>query len=266
MIELSTSPLYGVLLFAVGMMAGALNAVAGGGTFFAFPTLLLIGAPPVAANATCTIALWPASLASVYAFRKHMGEHLRRILWVIALGVLGGWAGARLLLLTPDATFSWMIPWLLLVATLLFTYGKRFAAWIAKRTRTLAWGQGMQRMVAVAMLCITALYGGFFGAGLGILTLATLYALGIEEDMHRLNAVKTVVAAAVNAAAFFTFLFSGTVLWHYAWVMMAGGVMGGFFGAKLSLRVSAQKIRRSVIVFATLATAYFFIKTYLWLH
>lgn len=249
-------------LFMAGMLAGAINAVAGGGTFFAFPALLLIGAPPVAANATCTIAVWPASLASVYAFRHHMGEHLKRLPWVIALAVLGGWAGARLLLLTPDATFSWMIPWLLLTATLLFAYGKTIALGMARSTSHFPNASVIRIGFATLLLCITALYGGFFGAGLGILTLATLHVLGIEEDMHRLNALKTVVASSVNAAAFFTFIFSDIVLWHYAFVMMAGGILGGYGGARLSLRVSGQRVRQGVLCIASCATVYFFFEVY----
>jgi uncharacterized protein len=251
-----------LFLFAVGMLAGGLNAVAGGGTFFAFPALLLLGAPPVAANATCTIAVWPASLASVYAFRQYMKEHIRRLPWVLLLAVIGGWVGAQLLLLTPDATFAWMIPWLLLIATLLFTYGKRMAAWVAKVSARHAHGKGVRLTIATALLLVTALYGGYFGAGLGILTLATLYALGISDDMHELNAVKTVVAASVNASAFFTFVFSDIVLWHYALLMMVGGLIGGYFGARLSLKVAPDKVRRGVIAVAISMTVYFFFKTY----
>ena len=261
--DLALFPWHGLLLFFAGLVAGAINAVAGGGTFFAFPTLLLMGAPPVAANTTCTIALWPGSLASVFAFRRHMGENLRRIGWMIGAGAVGGWAGARLLLLTPDVTFAWMIPWLLLTATLLFAYGKKLAMWVKRRRTTLVEERATRHSVAVIMLCITALYGGFFGAGLGILTLATLYMLEIEDNMHRLNAVKTVVAASVNAAAFFTFLFSGIVLWNYVWVMMAGGIIGGYVGARLSLRLAPERVRSFVIAFAIVATIYFFKKTYL---
>ena len=249
-------------LFMAGMVAGALNAVAGGGTFFAFPALLLTGAMPVAANATCTIAVWPASLASVYAFRHYMGEHLRRLPWAIALAIIGGWAGAQLLLLTPDATFSWMIPWLLLTATILFAYGKTASAWLARLTAHLSEARSIRIVLATLLLCITSLYGGFFGAGLGILTLATLQVLGIEENMHRLNALKTVVAASVNAAAFFTFALSDIVLWDHAFVMMMGGLIGGYGGARLSLRVSPQYVRRFVLMVASLATVYFFVKVY----
>jgi hypothetical protein len=255
--ELLTS----LFLIAIGMLAGGLNAVAGGGTFFAFPALLLLGAPPVAANATCTIAVWPASLASVYAFRHHMGEHIRRLPWVLLLAVIGGWVGAQLLLLTPDATFAWMIPWLLLIATLLFTYGKRMAVWVGKVSAH-AHGKWVRLSIATALLLITALYGGYFGAGLGILTLATLYALGVSDDMHQLNAVKTVVAASVNVSAFLTFVLSDIVLWRYGLPMMAGGVIGGYFGARLSLNVAPETVRRFVITAAISATIYFFFKTY----
>jgi uncharacterized protein len=248
-------------LITIGIVAGGLNAVAGGGTFFAFPALLFLGAPSVAANATCTIAVWPASLASVYAFRRHMGEHIRRLPWVLVLAIIGGWVGAQLLLLTPDATFTWMIPWLLLIATLLFMYGKRMAVWVGKVSKH-THGRWVRLTIATALLLVTALYGGYFGAGLGILTLATLYALGISDDMHQLNAVKTVVAASVNASAFFTFVFSDIVLWHYALLMMVGGLMGGYFGARLSLSIAPEKVRRGVIAVAISMTVYFFFKTY----
>ncbi len=242
---------------ASAFFAGALNAVAGGGTFFAFPALLFTGAAPIAANATCTIALWPASLASVYAFRQHLGTHIRTLGWMMALSVVGGWLGARILLAIDNATFSYLVPWLMLIATLLFAYGKRIAQ-LGKSGHNHPW---VSVTIATLLLSITAIYGGFFGAGIGILTLAVLYVLGLD-DIHEMNARKTVIAASINSAAFFTFVFSDVVMWNVAGIMVGSAIAGGYLGARFSLYFPAHHVRRFVLMVATMTTGYFFIDHY----
>lgn len=249
-----------VLLFVVAAFATALNAVAGGGTFFAFPALLFLGIPPIAANATCTIAVWPGSLASVYGYRSALQDHLKNIPWMIALAFIGGWIGAQLLLHTPEATFEFLIPWLLLGATLLFARGPALAKQLGRLagTHQARWRWGVSTM----LLGLISIYGGYFGAGIGILLLAMLQMLGMEQ-LHRMNALKTVLSSATNASAVLAFILSGNVNWPAAIVMLAGGIVGGYGGAKLGLFIPAAILRRFVIVVGSVMSLVFFGRYYL---
>jgi uncharacterized membrane protein YfcA len=249
-----------LLLFGAAAFATALNAVAGGGTFFAFPVLLFTGVPSIAANATCTIAVWPGSLASFFAYRKELQEHRQNLPWMLAFALVGGWFGAQQLLHTPEETFEYLIPWLLLVATLLFARGKSLAVRIGQLAER--HGQRWRWGVSIAILSLISLYGGYFGAGIGILTLAMLQVLGMH-DMHRMNALKTALTGAMNASAVLAFLLSGVVYWPAATVMLAGGILGGYGGARLALRVPQVYLRHFVIGTGSLMTAAFFVRYYL---
>ncbi|MBY0354695.1 MAG: sulfite exporter TauE/SafE family protein [Rickettsiales bacterium] len=249
-----------LLLFTAAGFATALNAVAGGGTFFAFPILLFTGVPPIAANATCTLAVWPGSLASLFAYRRELVENTRHLPWMILIALLGGWLGALLLLRTPQTTFEYLIPWLLLIATLLFAYGKKLAAAFAQVA-----GEHHQRCrwgLSLILQCLIAIYGGYFGAGIGILTLAMLHVLGMQ-DIHRMNALKTALTSAMNASAVLTFLVSGVVYWPAAIVMLAGGVLGGYGGARFAMRIPQHYLRRFVITLGSAMTTLFFYQYYL---
>jgi uncharacterized membrane protein YfcA len=244
-----------ILLLFTSLLAGALNAVAGGGTFFVFPALTLAGVPPVAANITCTIALWPAAVSSIFAYRGQWMGVLHRLPMLCVIGVLGGWAGAYVLLHTSNDAFSALVPWLMLGATLIFAYGKQCAAWVAR----MGAAYYLRGALAIVMFSATAFYGGFFGAGIGILTLAVLYMMGME-DMHQMNALKTMLASAINAAAFFTFVASPQVVWDYALPMAAAAIIGGYGGARLALRLPQHYIHRFVLCVAVLTTGYFFVR------
>lgn len=248
-----------LLLFAAAAFATALNAVAGGGTFFAFPVLLFTGVPAIAANATCTIAVWPGSLASFFAYRKELQDHRRHLPGMLALAFIGGWLGAQLLLHTPEETFEYLIPWLLLAATLLFAKGKglaeKFGRLAGEHNQRWRWG------LSLLMLALTSLYGGYFGAGIGILTLAMLQVLGMEA-LHRMNALKTALTSAMNASAVLAFLLSGVVFWPAALVMLVGGVVGGYGGARLAMKVPVLWLRRFVIGVGSLLSVYFFVHYY----
>jgi uncharacterized membrane protein YfcA len=250
-----------LLLFAASILAGALNAVAGGGTFFAFPALESTGVSALVANATCKMAIWPGSLASVAGYRKEIDWKTENLKYMAALSLVGGGAGAVLLLYTPERVFEYVVPWLLLIATVLFACGRRFAGWVADL------GSGHQRFdrfrfISSSLLqFLIALYGGFFGAGIGILTLAMLQLLGMEH-MHKMNAVKKVVTACINAVAFLIFTFSGIVVWNAAAIMIVGAVIGGFYGAKLALKIKQEYVRHFVLLVAIGTTIYFFVKYY----
>ena len=250
-----------IILILSACAAGALNAIAGGGTFLAFPSLLLVGVSPIAANATCTVALWPGAVASIVGYKSRLKQSTLPLKPIIAIAIIGGWIGAELLLNTSEEAFAHMVPWLLLIASIIFTYGKRMIQRLASYQSQNRYYHTIRTGCAIIFMIITALYGGFFGAGIGILTLAMLYMFEME-DIHDMNAIKTVIASCINSAAFCTFIFSDFVAWEYAVYMAAASIAGGFLGARLSLKYSASTIRKLVIAIAWSTTAYFFIDFY----
>lgn len=243
------------MLFGAALIAGGLNAVAGGGSFIAFPALMLVGVPPISANATCAVALWPGNAASVGAYRRELSGQGRALIAFGVLSLIGGLLGALLLLRTEEAVFAELIPYLMLGATIVFAIGP----WLSKLTRRTALGEGRGARVAVFVLYMAiAIYGGFFGAGLGILTLAVLALLG-GENIHSMNALKTLQATLINGVAVLAFVLAGIVTWPAALVMVAGAIAGGYGGAALARRLDPQMVRMGVIVVSVLLTSYFFI-------
>lgn len=239
------------LLVLAALLGGALNAVAGGGSFFTFPALLVAGVPAVPANATSAVALWPASVASAAAFREDL-KHGRRELWALgAVSLLGGLVGALLLLLTPERAFEGLVPWLLLVATLVFAAGP----WATARLRARDLRLPLVGMAVVQF--VVATYGGYFGGGMGIMMLAAFAAMGME-DIHAMNGLKAILGVLINGVAIAAFIAAGIVAWPYALLMLAAGVVGGYAGARLSRRVPKNAVRGFVVVVGALLTAYFF--------
>ncbi len=248
-----------LFLFVAGALGGALNAVAGGGSFIAFPALMFSGVAPIAANATNTVALWVGVTASTGAYRKHL-DISRRVMIPLALtSIIGGIAGAYLLLHTPAATFLRVMPWLMLGATLLFMFGKRLAGGSAGSIAADASTKAL--VIASIFEMIVAVYGGYFGGGVGILNLAMLAALGMT-DIHAMNALKVVLGAIINGIAVVTFVIAGAVAWKQGGVMIAGALFGGYFGAHYAQKLPAAWIRTFVIVVGIGMTAYFFWKGY----
>jgi uncharacterized membrane protein YfcA len=249
-----------LLLVLSATIAGALNAVAGGGSFLTFPSLVVAGVPPVGATATSTVALWPGSAASVGAYRRELARVDRALLAVLTVTSLaGGVLGAVLLLRTPEAAFAALVPYLLLGATGLFASSR----WLTARLRRRAGGRALgQRAglggIALAQLVI-AVYGGYFGGGIGILMLATLGLMGIES-IHELNALKAILAACINGVAVGTFILAGAVAWPHALLMVAGSVAGGYGGASLARRIDPGWLRIGVVVVGCAMTAYFFVR------
>ncbi len=246
-------------------LAGAMNALAGGGTFFSFPALLAAGVPPVMANATNTVGLCPASLASAWAYRREAWRHGSWALLLALLSLVGGLAGGLLLLATGDATFSRLIPWLLLVATGLFAFSRPLAALVARcQHRFLGATPGKRRPGspggALLQLAV-AIYGGFFGAGMGILTLAALSIQGFE-DMQDLNALKNLTSGLNYAVSALTFIIAGAVSWPHALLMLATGLAGGYGGSRLARRIPGPRLKVLVVGLGTLLTLIYFRKTY----
>lgn len=238
------------IFFGVSFIAAAINSVAGGGTFLTFPVFILNGLSPLQANIMSTIALWPGTLASLYGYRGQLAADRRHMRSFLAIGLVGGALGAWLLLTTPERVFSALVPWLLLIATLIFTFGRHLIAYLP--------AIGTYKRAAQAFQLMIAIYGGYFGAGIGILTLAMLQLLGFNH-IHQMNALKTVLTATINAATMLIFIFSGKVLWGLAVVMIIGAVSGGYVGARLALKVPPEKVRLLVSVIGFAMTAYFFV-------
>jgi len=248
-----------IFLFFAGALGGALNAVAGGGSFIAFPALMFTGVAPIAANATNTVALWVGVTASTGAYRKHLDISRRVMIPLTVTSVIGGIAGAYLLLHTPAQTFLRVLPWLMLGATLLFMFGGRLShrsgGSIAANAPTSA------LTVAAIFELFVGVYGGYFGGGVGIVNLAMLAALGMT-DIHAMNALKTVLGGIINGIAVVTFIIAGAVAWKQGSVMIVGALFGGYFGAHYAQKLPAAWIRGFVIVVGVSMSAYFFWKGY----
>lgn len=244
-------------LFSTAFIAGGLNAVAGGGSFITFPILIFTGVPPIAANATNNTALWVAALASAGAYRKDLSIPRRELLLLSATSLVGGLLGSVVLLYTSPDVFKKLIPYLLLLATLVFMFGESLKAWFQRQSKKSSPESVPLFNLVLAQLAI-AIYGGFFGAGLGILMLATLSFLGIKS-IHTMNAFKTFLGSCINGIAIIPFIFAGVIAWHQTILMAVGGSLGGYFIAHYARKVKPQLIRRFVIVIAFSLTAYFFI-------
>lgn len=248
-----------IFLFFAAAIGGAINAVAGGGSFVAFPALLFTGVPPVPANATNTLALWVGTTASGGAYRKQLGIPRRVMIPLLVTSVIGGVAGAFLLIKTPAQTFLRVLPWLLLGATLLFAFGKhltgRISAGISHESSNAA-------VTGAAIFELgVAVYGGYFGGGLGIVNLAMLAALGMT-DIHAMNKLKVILGAVINGVAAVAFIATGFILWRQAGVMTAGAIIGGYGSAHYAQKLPQAWIRVFVIVIGALMTIYFFVRAY----
>jgi uncharacterized membrane protein YfcA len=250
---------HSLLLFFAALIAGLLNAVAGGGSFISFPALLFTGMAPIAANATNTAALFPGTVASTVAYRNAFTPDARRLLPLLLLtGIIGGFLGARILLNTPQSTFLHLIPWLLLAATLLFLAGPRISAWVRRRA---AAGKTSRPLTIAGFFLelLIAIYIGYFGAGVGILVLSLLALLGME-DIHAMNGVKVLLVSVVNGVAMITFIFAKTIFWPQALLMIVASLIGGYAGAHYAQKMNPQHVRWIVVAVGLSMSVYFFIR------
>jgi hypothetical protein len=246
------------LLFA-GALGGAINAVAGGGSFVAFPALLFTGVSPVPANATNTLALWVGTTASGGAYREKLNIARRVMIPLVVTSVIGGLAGAFLLIKTPAQTFLRVLPWLLLGATLLFAFGKHLTGRISA---SISHDASNASVVGASIFeLIVAVYGGYFGGGIGIMNLAMLAALGMT-DIHAMNKLKVVLGGVINGVAAITFIITGAIVWPQAIVMTAGSLVGGYSSAHYAQKLPQAWVKAFVILVGTAMTIYFFILGY----
>jgi uncharacterized membrane protein YfcA len=242
-------------LVAASFIAGVMNAMAGGGSFISFPAMLSIGVPPIQANATNTVALWPGQLTSVWALRTDLRRDL--VATVAAASVLGGIAGAVVLLNTKQRTFMHLVPWLLLVASVLFGISGPVSRWLRRRTVEPHEEKTPNTIGLFAALFPVCFYIGYFGAGAGFLVMTALALFGVEE-MKALNSLKVTAACLSNFCAVVTFIFGGAIEWHYCVVSMVFAGIGGYAGAQYARRMNAGVLRIIVVITGCVMAAYFF--------
>jgi uncharacterized membrane protein YfcA len=234
-----------LIAFAAAFVAGAINSVAGGGTLVSVPTMIALGIPAINANATSTIALWPGSLGGAWGYRREMAGLDRRLYALVVPSFAGGLAGAVLLYYTPPDVFERIIPALILFATCLFMaqepIQRRFNLTAAHEARShwLSWTMVFQLLVGI--------YGGYFGAGMGIMMLAALSLMG-QTDIHLMNGVKNLLSVCLSGIAAVYLAFTGLVFWPEAAVMAVGAVSGGVLGAGVARQIGRTAVRRIVIV------------------
>lgn len=243
-----------LLLAAAAFMAGAVNAVAGGGSFFTFPALVFAGMPSIVANASSSVALLPSSFASAWAYRD-LRQDFEGISFkaLLAVSIAGGTTGALLLLFTPQSTFDIIIPWLLLMATLIFAFGPymgpRFRALFRIRPATF-----------LPVKFLIGVYAGYFGGAVGLIMLATYSLFGLK-DFKVMNASKTLLGGTMNAAAVVLFIIAGKVAWPQTSVMVFGAALGGYVGAHAGRRLNTRPVRIIVTIVSVIMTIVFFSRT-----
>jgi uncharacterized membrane protein YfcA len=233
------------IIFFAAFLAGIINSIAGGGTLISFPSLIWIGRNAIMANATSTIALWPGSFSGMLGFRRDLATLPRRLYILILPSLVGGIAGAVLLLHTSTKTFERLIPFLILGATLLLAFQELITRHTPHRWPLSA---------IIAMQLLVGLYGGYFGAGIGILMLAALGLIGLT-DLHQMNGLKNLLAICINGVAAIYFAMSGAVIWGDAAIMAVAAILGGFTGAKLAHRLGRKFVRGFVVVIGLVMTA-----------
>ena len=240
------NPFHIVVLFASAFLAGAINAIAGGGTLLTFPALIWLGLDPKVANATSTVALLPGLFGGLFGYRKELENSSTLLIRLGAVSVMGGGVGAWLLIYTPSPTFARLVPLLILFATVLFMAQGAINRWFALQPIAsepkLSWWVG-----ALVFQFFSAIYGGYFGAGNGILMLAAMGLLGLH-DIHRANGIKNFLGICLNSVAVLSFSLNHLVVWPDALLMAIGALLGGYFGASMAVRIGPLVVRRAIVV------------------
>lgn len=246
-----------LLLLVAGLLGGAVNSLAGGGSFIVFPALLFSGVPPILANASNTYAALPGYVSGAVGYRKAMAPYRDKLVVYGLIAAVFGYVGAELLLVVSDEQFSRVVPWLMTFAVALFIFGNQLNAAIKARS---GGARGMQALGAVLLLVLLAavcVYGGFFNAGLGILLLAFLAMAGMT-DIHAMNGLKLYVSSIVALVAVVRFAFNDRIDWYHGSIALVGVTIGGYVAARLAQHIPRDWIRMGVIVYGIGMTGYFF--------
>lgn len=254
------SPFTELLLFAAGLVAGALNSLAGGGSFIVFPALwLAAGLPPIIANASNTYAALPGYISGAVGFRRDIVKHRDKLLHYGVIALVFGYLGAELLLRVSNEQFELAVPWLMVFAVVAFAFGGRMSTWLAARSGRR--GRLLGGVLLLLLLAAISIYGGFFNAGLGIMLLAFLALAGLT-DIHAMNGLKLWVSAIIAAVAVVRFALDGAIAWIEGSVALVGVTIGGYMAARLAHRIPTAVIRGLVIVYGLGMSAYFFWQAY----
>jgi uncharacterized protein len=247
-----------LVAFSAAFVAGAINSVAGGGTLLTFPTLIWLGLPSINANATSTVAIWPGTVGTIWGYRRELRSSSSRMLALAFPSIAGGILGALLLNRTPPAVFDALVPFLILFATLLFMIQepiqRRLKISSPESHKSSQWLIG-----AMLFQFFVAVYGGYFGAGIGILMLAALSVLGFT-DIHQMNALKALLGASINGVAAIYFIWARMVYWPEFVIMVIGAIIGGYGGAVIARRIGGAAVRRIVILVGLSMAAAMFVK------
>ena len=250
--------LHSAAAFAAAFVAGLINAVAGGGTLITFPTLIWLGLNSVTANATNTVAIWPATVGGSWGYRRELRTAESRLFWLLVPSIIGGLAGARLLRYTPTAVFDRLIPYLILFATLLFLAQDPVQRWL--RSSGPAEHHSTKWLIgALFFQLLVAIYGGYFGAGIGLPMLAALSVMGLT-DMHQMNSLKVLLGGTINGVAVVYFISRHMVYWPDVVLMATAAIVGGYFGAGLARKLGGRTVRRIVIVIGLGLAVSFFLR------
>jgi uncharacterized membrane protein YfcA len=243
-------------LVLASFLAGALNAMAGGGSFLSFPALLGVGVLPIQANATNTVALWPGQFTSIAAYWQDLKANIQLVLPVCSAALVGGVTGAIVLLRTGQATFMALVPWLLLLAAGLFAISGPVSAWL--RSRRVAKPSLVPLWIS---LVVVSFYIGYFGAGAGFLVMSALAIFGLQ-NINQVNALKVIATCTANGIAVITFIVEKQILWKYCLLMMLSAAVGGYLGARYSRGLNPVVMRSLVVAIGLGMAAYFFFKQY----
>ncbi len=246
-----------LFLFSAALLAGVMNGVAGGGGLIVFPALLLIGVEPIHANATSTAALWFGTVASSVAYRRELSTQRQELFLLSSTSVVGGICGSYLLLHTSSASFTALIPYLMLIATMLFAVNQPLIKWLKGSGKQLS-NIRLPMFVIMLLQLVIATYGGYFGGGAGILMLAVLNIMGIE-NIHKMNAFKTWLATCINAVAIAYFIFAQKIVWFEAIFMAVAAVIGGYASAYIARKLPQVLVQYFITGVGFSMTVYFFL-------
>jgi uncharacterized membrane protein YfcA len=246
------------ILFLTGIIAGVMNGIVGGGTFLVFPVLLFLGIPPIAANASATVGTFPGTLATMVGYRQELRAQRKKLMYFTLVSFLGGGVGAAALLIISNATFDKLIPFLLLFATLIFTFRDRLVWWLNRNPHTVR-ETLIYYWVMQGIFLLISIYGGFFGAGMGIMMMALLGVMGVA-NVNEASALRAWVGLFSNAIAVLVFVWAGLVYWPQVLVLMVGMILGSYSAVRYFRQLPPAMGHRVIMVIAWSMTLYFFLR------
>jgi len=250
-----------LILFVSGLFAGALNTLAGGGSFVIFPALMFVGVPPIMANATNTFACLPGYGSGAIGFWSDIQKHRDKLLQYSVISLIAGYLGAEALLVVSDAQFSSFVPWLMAFAVVAFAFGSRLNDWLTQRASIKGETSRFTVPLLAGLLALICFYGGFFNAGLGIILLAYFAVAGLK-DLNEMNGLKLYISFLVSITAVIRFAFGGNIAWLEGFAALVGATLGGYIAARLAYLIPNNVLRIAVLIYAIGLTVYFFYKQY----